>query len=115
MTTLATSLDAALAELPGPAAVPRANGEPVFAAPWQSRAFGMVVCLHEHGLFGWDAFKVLLIDEIARDRADERGDDYYEHWVAAFARLLADLGTVPAASLDTRAADFVSGRRRGLA
>lgn len=114
MTTLAPDLDAVLGDLPRGAAPPRANGEPVFAAPWQSRAFGMVVCLHGQGLFQWDAFKVLLIDEIEHAGAGQRGEDYYEHWVAAFGRLLAQLGTVPAPALDTRAEDFASGRRQGL-
>jgi len=33
-------------EMDGALAYPRRNGEPVFDAPWQSRAFGMVVSLH---------------------------------------------------------------------
>ena len=28
---------------------PRANGELVFEAPWESRAFGVAVALHESG------------------------------------------------------------------
>lgn len=115
MTTLAPGVDAALDDLPAAAAPPRANGEPVFGAPWQSRAFGMVVCLHQQGLFEWDTFKVLLIEEIDRAGAGQRGEDYYEHWVAAFGRLLAQLGTVPGSALDARAKDFASGRRQGLA
>jgi nitrile hydratase accessory protein len=115
MTTLAAGLDAALDDLPAAAAPPRANGQPLFAAPWQSRAFGIVVCLHQQGLFEWDQFKALLIDEIDRAGAGGRGEDYYERWVAACGRLLAQLGTVPASILDARSEDFVSGRRQGLA
>jgi nitrile hydratase accessory protein len=115
MTTLAPDLDASLAQLPAAAALPRSNGEPVFSEPWQSRAFGMVACLHEQGLFEWDAFKTLLVEEIAAAGAGQRGEDYYEHWVAAFGRLLADLGTIPARALELRAEDFVSGRRRAIA
>ena len=57
-TTLVPAMD-------GELAYPRKNGEPVFEAPWQSRAFGMVVGLHKAGLYPWDEFKELLIDEIA--------------------------------------------------
>ena len=41
----------AVTAMTGAAAVPRKNGELVFDAPWQSRAFGMVVGLVQKGLF----------------------------------------------------------------
>jgi len=53
-------------EMSGTVAYPRKNGEPVFDAPWQSRAFGMVVRLHTAGVYPWDDFKTLLIDEISK-------------------------------------------------
>ncbi|MGI9556342.1 MAG: nitrile hydratase accessory protein [Solirubrobacterales bacterium] len=55
--------------LDGPAAIPRSNGEPVFSAPWQSRAFGMAMALHEQGAFEWEDFRALLIAEIAEAEA----------------------------------------------
>lgn len=37
---------------------PRANGELVFAEPWESRAFGMALTLHDSGgLFAWPQFQ----------------------------------------------------------
>lgn len=81
----------------GPGAPPRKNGELVFREPWESRAFGMVMSLHEQGLFAWDEFREHLIAAIARwDRAHPEaasgGDSedyvYYEHWLAAFEALL---------------------------
>ena len=45
----------------GPAAPPRSNGELVFAAHWESRAFGMAVSLHEAGAFEWATFQAALI------------------------------------------------------
>ena len=38
-------------DIEGPAAPPRSNGELVFAAPWESRAFGLAMALHDGGLF----------------------------------------------------------------
>jgi hypothetical protein len=52
-------------EMDGTLAYPRRNGEPVFDAPWQSRAFGMVVSLHTDGKYPWNDFKARLIDAIA--------------------------------------------------
>ena len=51
--------------LEGAAAIPRSNGEPLFSAPWQSRAFGMAMTLSEQGAFEWEDFRARLIAEIA--------------------------------------------------
>lgn len=81
--------------------IPRANGEPVFEEPWQSRAFGMVVALYEAGAYPWDDFKERLISEIA---ADPDGP-YYERWMAAFERVLADAGLVEPEAIAERAVE----------
>jgi hypothetical protein len=39
------SLDPAVAAMPEPAALPRRNGELVFDAPWQGRAFGLALVI----------------------------------------------------------------------
>jgi len=48
-------------DIDGLAAPPRANGELVFAEPWESRAFGMAVTLSEAGVFRWAEFQAALI------------------------------------------------------
>jgi nitrile hydratase accessory protein len=89
---------------------PRSNGELVFAAPWEGRAFGMVVSLYQRGEFEWDEFRVLLIDEIAHaERAG--GRPYYESWVAAFRRLAMDKGLLAAQEFEAREHEFASGAR----
>ena len=93
-------------ELEGPAAPPRRNGELVFAAPWESRLFGLTLALREAGLFEWEEFRRLLIEEIgAFDAAGDAAGawSYYERWEAAFERLLAAKGLCTAAELDARA------------
>lgn len=99
----------------GPAAPPRANGELVFEAPWESRAFGIAVRLQEQGLFGWDEFRERLIDEIARferahpeARSAAAGYRYYERWLAALERLLADKGLCAPAELSRRTAGLAA-------
>ncbi len=91
----------------GPAAPPRDNGELVFAAPWESQAFGVAMALHQARAFDWEDFRQRLIAEI-RDweqaDPDRGGWSYYRCWLRALERLLADRGLVAAEDLRARAA-----------
>jgi nitrile hydratase accessory protein len=101
----------------GPLSYPRRNGEPVFDAPWQSRAFGMVVGLHNAGLYPWDDFKALLINEISAGPCANAPPDsleYYYQWVAAFMRLLEAKGILSADELTARSSEFKSGLRQDV-
>jgi cobaltochelatase CobN len=95
----------------GEAALPRRNGELVFEAPWEGRAFGMAVATHEDGQFDWEDFRQRLIAQIAG--ADARGDEssYYERWVAAFEELLSSQGIVSPEELEERTYEFEFGER----
>jgi nitrile hydratase accessory protein len=75
----------------GPAAPPRQNGELVFAAPWESRLFGLTMALREAGVFDWEEFRTQLIVAIAEwERQPDHGAwRYYERWQVALERLLA--------------------------
>jgi hypothetical protein len=66
----------------GPAAPPRQNGELVFEAPWQGRAFGLCVALLEREGLGWDAFRPFLIAELQAD--PQRA--YYDSFALALER-----------------------------
>ncbi|MFB6161104.1 MAG: nitrile hydratase accessory protein [Haloferacaceae archaeon] len=95
--------------------VPGDDG-PAFEAPWQARVFGLAVALHrEQALYDWEAFQARLIDEVdATDAATMQAaveETYYEQWLAAFERLLADLDVVDPDELADRAADFAAGDR----
>jgi len=75
--------------------LPRDEGGPVFAEPWQAQAFALAVKLSEQGHFTWKEWAATLADELKA--ADNRGepDDgthYYEHWLAALERLVVDKG-----------------------
>ncbi|MCC7413223.1 MAG: nitrile hydratase accessory protein [Gammaproteobacteria bacterium] len=90
-------------ELTGAAAPPRRNGELVFAAPWHSRAFGMVVGLHRRGVFEWEEFRQRLIARIgAWDASHAPGGDYdyYAHWLGALQDVLIARGFVGAADIE---------------
>ena len=88
----------------GPAAPPRSNGELVFEAPWQGRAFGMVMGLAEAGVFDYEDFRVELIGAIAEAESHARDDTvpfaYYACWLSALERVLAARGLVDGDALD---------------
>jgi len=89
----------------GPAAPPRRNGELLFAAPWESRLFGLTLALHAQGRFDWEEFRQRLIRAVAaRDRAAAAGAafSYYEAWRAALEDLLAAKGLCPTGELTER-------------
>ena len=83
----------------GPGAPPRSNGELVFEAPWESRAFAVALALHDAGALDFEEFRAELIAEIAATD----GDAYYERWRAALERVLVARGLVTADELDARA------------
>jgi nitrile hydratase accessory protein len=72
------------------------KAEHTFSAPWEARAFAIAVGLSERGLCQWEEFRERLIEEVrAGDRAIAAGSDageqpYYEHFLRALERLLAD-------------------------
>ena len=74
-------------QLPEAVAPPQANGELVFDAPWQGRAFGMVHSLVDSGRFSWDEFREQLI--VALDGGAAAADVYYERLLLALERSLA--------------------------
>ena len=91
----------------GEAALPRKNGELVFAAPWEGRAFGLAVALSDERCYGWDDFRARLVDEIAR----EPEGPYYERWLAALERVLVEQGMLTDAEIEQRTAEYASGER----
>ena len=92
-------------------AVPRKNGELVFEAPWEGRAFGMAVALGEARLYEWEEFRQGLIAEIADSEARGEGAHYYEQWLAAFERLLVEKGLLRPDEIEQRTGEFASGER----
>ena len=88
--------------------LPRDEGGPSFAEPWQAQAFALAVKLSEAGHFTWKEWAAALADELkaASDRGEpDDGSHYYDHWVAALERLVAAKGlTDPAALLERKEA-----------
>ena len=77
-----------IASLPS---LPRDEGGPVFAEPWQAQAFALAVRLSAQGYFTWKEWAAALADElksaVQRGEPDD-GSRYYEHWLAALEGLV---------------------------
>jgi nitrile hydratase accessory protein len=90
---VSTPTDILGADATGPAALPRRNGELVFDAPWESRAFGAALAMSQSGIYQFDELRDLLIEEIGHwertHGSDGDGWSYYAHWLMALERLLA--------------------------
>lgn len=87
----------ALLDVDGPAAPPRSNGELVFAEPWESRAFGLALALHDSGAFAWEGFRAQLIARIgAWEREHPAGEpwSYYRCWLQALEAVVVDAGVL---------------------
>jgi len=75
--------------------LPRDEGGPVFAEPWQAQAFAMAVKLSEQGHFSWKEWAAALAEELksAADRGEpDDGSRYYEYWLATLERLVTAKG-----------------------
>ena len=72
---------------------PRDEQGPVFAEPWQARAFALTLELHERGCFTWPEWARYLSQAIAeaqRAGDPDAGDTYYRHWLVALERMLLE-------------------------
>jgi nitrile hydratase accessory protein len=92
----------ALAALPR---LPRDNGGPAFAEPWQAQAFALAVRLSEQGHFTWKEWAAALSHELqaaaGRGEPDD-GSRYYEHWLAALETLVTAKGLADPTALLAR-------------
>jgi nitrile hydratase accessory protein len=75
---------------------------PRFEAPWQARIFAAVVSLAGAGCFRWEEFQQRLSAEVGRGDGDPR--HYYEHWLAAAEKLVAEKGLLTSDRLADRIA-----------
>src|ERR1041385_8746663 len=85
--------------------LPRDEGGPVFAEPWQAQAFALAVKLSEQGYFTWKEWAAELATELkaAADRGEsDDGTHYYEHWLAALERLVTIKGLTDRDALQER-------------
>jgi nitrile hydratase accessory protein len=82
--------------------LPRDEGGPVFAEPWQAQAFALAVKLSDAGWFTWKEWAAALASELSTAAARGEPDDgshYYEHWTAALEKLVQAKGLLDETAL----------------
>ena len=82
--------------------LPRDNGGPVFAEPWEAQAFALAVKLSEQGHYTWKEWAAALAEELkaAQDRGEpDDGSRYYHHWLATLERLVEAKGLADAQAM----------------
>jgi len=87
-------------------ALPRKNGELVFEAPWEARAFGLAVALNEAGVYPWRDFSQGLAAETATLEQQGVHASYYERWLETLEKLAIAQGLVTLDELDARTAEY---------
>lgn len=77
-----------------------------FAAPWEARAFAIVVSLSQAGHFSWSEWVEFFSAEVARDAGFEAAGgkprSYYEQWLSAAESLLSAKGLTTTEQLQAR-------------
>ncbi len=97
-----------LLDAAGSAAPPRSNGELVFDAPWQQRAFGITMAVIDSGTTTWKDFRLQLISRVAEDDARP----YWESWAAALEDVVTSAAMLTSAEID-RHEDALAQREAG--
>jgi nitrile hydratase accessory protein len=95
--------------------LPRDEGGPVFAEPWQAQAFALAVRLSAQGHFTWKEWAAALADELKASAARGEPDDgshYYHCWLTALERLAVAKGLSDPAALLTRKEAWADAYRR---
>ena len=89
--------------------LPRENGELVFQAPWEARAFGLAVALNEKDIYEWREFSAELAATIAAAEHNNDPSSYYARWVASLEELIIARGLLSREQLDARIAEYAAG------
>lgn len=82
--------------------LPRDDGGPVFAEPWQAQAFALALQLHEQGAFTWTEWADALSDRLKAEGPQDDGSRYYEHWLATLEDLVTTKELAAAGELRER-------------
>ncbi len=81
----------------------RDGSGPVFAEPWEAKAFALIVSLADAGHFSWsdwvDCFSREVASATAAESSGGKAKTYYEQWLDAAETLLVEKGVTSRAQL----------------
>ena len=90
----------------------RPENAPVFAEPWQAQAFALTIHLKAVGAFSWTEWTDALAAAVKSDDSPDNGSRYYQHWLTALERLVAERGLAAPEALATRRAAWADAYAR---
>ncbi|MEM7300621.1 MAG: nitrile hydratase accessory protein [Pseudomonadota bacterium] len=82
------------------------DGAPMFAAPWEAKAFALAVSLCEQGVFTWPQWCETFGSVLQEAGSDDRAQNYYRHWMTALERISATSTLVSDKELNVRTAQW---------
>ncbi len=88
------------------ASIPREHNEPVFAEPWEARAFAMVVSLNEAGLFTWPEWAECFGAALKVNSKGGGCLSYFEVWLQTLEDLMAEKGIADARAVGERTREW---------
>jgi nitrile hydratase accessory protein len=101
-------IDRKIADAEQESALPRENGELLFHAPWEARAFGLAVALCERRVYEWREFSAVLASRIAATEKENDPSSYYARWVASLEEVALEKGLIAREQLEARTLKFAS-------
>jgi len=94
--------------------LPRDDGGPVFAEPWQAQAFALAVTLSDQGHFTWKewAAELAVTLRTAAERGEpDDGSRYYDHWLTTLERVVVAKGLTDRLTLVGRKDAWIAAHR----
>ncbi|RAI44028.1 nitrile hydratase accessory protein [Rhodoplanes roseus] len=80
-------------------AIPRDGDGPLFRARWEALAFVLAMMLEQRRAFTWTEWAQSFGTEIRRAHKAGTGETYFEAWLAALERIVAEKGLADRATL----------------
>ncbi|MCC7263474.1 MAG: nitrile hydratase accessory protein [Candidatus Latescibacteria bacterium] len=88
--------------------LPRQNGELLFTAPWEARAFGLAVALSQQGVYAWKEFSQALAAHTATAQEQGEAEAYYERWLESLEHLAREKGLIQPEEVAARMAQLAA-------
>ncbi len=86
--------------------IPRADNEPIFAEPWEARAFAMAVSLNEAGLFTWPQWAEKFAAALKANSEAGGCLSYYQVWLETLETIIVDKQIADASAVSARKSEW---------
>lgn len=94
------------------ASIPREADEPVFAEPWEARAFAMAVSLNEAGLFTWPQWAERFGAALKANTEEGGRLSYYQVWLQVLEAMMAEKEIADSQTIKARSEEWEAAATR---